>query len=437
MQTNVKRLTVIAGMMALAVGMMGGCSREESPLGSPAFSTKRPGQLPMDFSDDLDRNSAEDRDQRIITIAYASDEALSTPQAPFPVLYLLHDYLGDDGYYERFSLQALIDEMYARGEIGRMLVVTVDASNYFGGSYYRNSGTTGNYGDMLHSMIRMVEGNFRVHSRAGSAARAIGGHGMGGYGAMRFALDHPELFSSVSSISGPLSLGNPNEETGIWNPQNGLIKTVFTQNGTGEGDANLYSRLKAGAFTHYETGELFAMASAFSAHPLRVYDSTGIKLVPQFPFTGRFDTIYSYDFFSGRPEGANTVAFDSRVDTFGVGVDLPFDSFGNPTEEIWAKWSDSADVKTVFQAKRQSNPAFWNDMEIYFDVGQDNELGFLEMNRDFHQVLTQAGVPHIYEEYQASSGQPAGHSNQLFMRLKKVLVFHSERLERPDGPTRQ
>lgn len=428
-------LSALSLAVMIGASLTAGCSREESPVGPPVLSTKKPVTTSYLFSEQLDRNSAEDRDTRQIVVAYASENSPDVPQAPFPVLYLLHDFLGDAGYFERFSLQTLVDEMYKNGEIGRMLVVTVDASNYFGGSYYRNSATTGNYQDVLDATIEYVESAYRVHSRAGRNARAIAGHGMGGYGAMRYALDHPEKFGAVSSLSAPLSLGDPAMSTGLWSPDNGVIQKVFDQNSTGPGDPFLYEKLMSGASGHYDTRNLFAMACAFSPHPLRVFDSLGIRLVPKFPYNGRFDTLFNSEWYSARPAGSNTVSFVSQVDTLGVGVDLPFDSAGELTEDIWALWHDSADVKTVFLSKRQQNPALWNDLELYFDVGLQNELGYLEQNRDFHATLTQAGVAHTYEEYVGSGALPAGHSDLLLSRLRNVLKFHSDRFERPEGPS--
>ncbi|HWO57030.1 MAG TPA: alpha/beta hydrolase-fold protein [bacterium] len=418
----------------VAALLMIGCTEHESPLGPPTLSSKQPVTTTFSFDAQLDRNSAEDRDSRRVTVVYASDEPPTIPQAPFPVLYLLHDFQGDAGYFERYGLQTLVDEMYKNGEIGRMLIVTVDASNYFGGSYYRNSATTGRYEDMLDALIDNVEFTYKVHTQGGRAARAISGQGMGGYGAMRFALDHADMFSSVSSMSGPLSLGDPNAGTGVWHPTNGIVHRVFQENGTGPGDPQLYAKLTAGFEVHAETRNFLAMASAFSPHPLRVFDSLGMKLVPKFPFIGRYDTLYNQEFYSPRPAGANTLSFDSQVDTFGVGVDVIFDSNGAISEPVWALWRDSADVKNVFVAKRAQDPQFWNDLDIYIDVGLENEYGYLEQNRDFHQTLTQAGVAHTYIEYEGSGSIRPGHSDLLLTRLREVIKFHSERLVRPAGP---
>jgi hypothetical protein len=101
------------------------------------------------------------------------------------------------------------------------------------------------------------------------------------------------------------------------------------------------------------------------------------------------------------------------------------------------RWRDTADVKSVFLKKRQDNPSLWNSMDIYIDVGVDNEHGYLEQNRDFHNALSAAGVEHTYEEYQGSGSLPAGHVDLLLTRLRRIIKFHSDQFERPDGPTPQ
>ena len=157
----------LVSLVVLVAAALNACSKDESPLESSDFVTREPLVTTRGFLPELDHNSAEDRDARLLYTAYASDQPPTVPQAPFPVLYLLHDYLGDAGYFEKYSLQALVDEMYAKGEIGRMLVVTVDASNFFGGSYYRNSATMGRYEDLIDATIAATEQMYHVHTGAG------------------------------------------------------------------------------------------------------------------------------------------------------------------------------------------------------------------------------------------------------------------------------
>jgi enterochelin esterase family protein len=73
-----------------------------------------------------------------------------------------------------------------------------------------------------------IEGKY--HIRKGRAARAISGISMGGYGALRFAFAHPELFSAVSAESAALITETPKEldaagRTGM--PLTGVLDPVF------------------------------------------------------------------------------------------------------------------------------------------------------------------------------------------------------------------
>ena len=51
----------------------------------------------------------------------------------------------------------------------------------------------------LQEFMPHIERNYRIVP--GRSGRAISGISMGGYGALRFAFAHPELFSAVSAQS--------------------------------------------------------------------------------------------------------------------------------------------------------------------------------------------------------------------------------------------
>jgi len=102
--------------------------------------------------------------------------------------------------------------MISSGEIIPMVVVTPDCSNDFGGSFYTNSpefapgvgiSFAGDFEDFIvNDLFEYIRLNFNADTTA--AKRGISGHSMGGYGAMKLAMNHPELFGSVSSMSAPL-----------------------------------------------------------------------------------------------------------------------------------------------------------------------------------------------------------------------------------------
>jgi len=65
---------------------------------------------------------------------------------------------------------------------------------------YSNSATTGNWEDYIASeLVASVDAHYRTLAQRES--RGLTGHSMGGYGAMRIGMKHPEVFSSIYLIS--------------------------------------------------------------------------------------------------------------------------------------------------------------------------------------------------------------------------------------------
>jgi putative tributyrin esterase len=110
---------------------------------------------------------------------------------PFPVFYLLHG-LSDDHtiWHRRTRIEYYVREL-------PFIVVMPDG---FRGFYTDNEEGPpyGRY--MTQDVIGYVERNFPAQRKR--AARCIGGLSMGGYGCIRLALAHPELYASASSHSG-------------------------------------------------------------------------------------------------------------------------------------------------------------------------------------------------------------------------------------------
>jgi putative tributyrin esterase len=111
---------------------------------------------------------------------------------PFATLYLLHGLTGDSTTWLRHSRL----EWYVR-ELP-LLVVLPDGYRGFYTDNEQGPAHGRHVGDELPAFI---ERNFPAKPVRG--ARAIGGVSMGGYGAVRVALDHPDRFCSVHSHSGP------------------------------------------------------------------------------------------------------------------------------------------------------------------------------------------------------------------------------------------
>ena len=123
-------------------------------------------------------------------IIFPEDANLPRPWATF---YLLHGLSDDHTIWER---RTSIERYVARMPL---VVVMPDG----GRGWYSNAQQGYAYeDDLLKDIMGMVERTFPV--RAERSGRAIGGLSMGGYGAVKLALKHPEVFASANSHSGAL-----------------------------------------------------------------------------------------------------------------------------------------------------------------------------------------------------------------------------------------
>lgn len=124
----------------------------------------------------------------------------ASPDRRFPVLYFLHDGYGDGRTLLRHGVAAQALEEMEQGRLAEFLIVAPDAP----GSWFADSHDgRRRYEEFLTGDLpRAIEQRYRV--LPGKAARGITGISMGGYGAVKTALKHPELYGSVSSLSGAL-----------------------------------------------------------------------------------------------------------------------------------------------------------------------------------------------------------------------------------------
>jgi S-formylglutathione hydrolase FrmB len=120
----------------------------------------------------------------------------------YPVLYLLHGLGGQhDNWITKTRLLSYATQY-------RMIVVTPEGND----GWYTDSATIASdkyetY--VLQELIPDVERRFRtIKSRQG---RAIAGLSMGGYGALKFGLKHPETFIFAGSMSGAFDPAARNE----------------------------------------------------------------------------------------------------------------------------------------------------------------------------------------------------------------------------------
>lgn len=134
----------------------------------------------------------------------------SNLKTKYPILYFLHG-LGEN---EQTLLQSggwgLVEDLRRDHKVGEFLMVAPEGR----GSFFINSADGHDrYGDFfLTEFLPFIETRYRVVRERQS--RGITGLSMGGYGALRFAFAHPELFGSVSAQSPALMTESPRELDG-------------------------------------------------------------------------------------------------------------------------------------------------------------------------------------------------------------------------------
>ncbi len=164
--------------------------------------------------------------KRVVHYCVYLPSGYDAAQQPYPVVYLLHG-LGDN---ERTLFNSggwtLLDDLRKQHRMGDFLIVAPEGWRSF---YINSADGRFRYSDFfLQEFIPHIESKYRI--RKGRSARAISGISMGGYGAMRFAFVHPELFSAVSAQSAALMTETPKQldaagHTGM--PLTGVLDPVF------------------------------------------------------------------------------------------------------------------------------------------------------------------------------------------------------------------
>jgi enterochelin esterase-like enzyme len=119
----------------------------------------------------------------------------------YPVIYFLPNPF-EDGYrfdFDHRDAQGLFDRAIAEGVIGSFILVAVDMNTPLGSSWYVNSPSTGNWEDfMIQELVPYIDANFKTLPNRDS--RGIAGIFIGGYGAIRFGMRHPDVFGSVYAM---------------------------------------------------------------------------------------------------------------------------------------------------------------------------------------------------------------------------------------------
>jgi S-formylglutathione hydrolase FrmB len=154
---------------------------------------------------------AVDRD----TIVFLPPSYATERSRRYPVVYALHGYsIGAEQWTGEIHVPQTIEGAFAQGA-KEMIVVLPDSKTAHNGSMYSSSVTTGDFERFVtHDVVAYVDAHYRTIPER--ASRGLVGHSMGGYGATRIGMRHPDVFGSLYVMSpcclAPRGAGNASAE---------------------------------------------------------------------------------------------------------------------------------------------------------------------------------------------------------------------------------
>lgn len=285
----------------------------------------------------------------------------------YPVIYLLHGYTANDRQWSAPPRRtpAIVDAAIASGAADSTIIVWPDGSNSLLGSFYTDSVTAGDWERFITAeLVRWTDANYRTLARAES--RGIAGHSMGGYGALKLAMKHPEIYGAVYGMS-PCCLG--------WGQDVSLDNPAWRDTLKLRTMADVQARLPAFAIDPYSQPWLENMyAVAFMAMAV-----------------------------AWSPDPAQPPFF----------AELPVDEDLTVRESVRARWSANMPLHMLDQYHGNLRRL----RGIAFDVGTDDAFKHIPVTtRELSRRLRTMGIAHQFEEY------PGKHSDQVEARIGSHLL---------------
>jgi len=149
-------------------------------------------------------------------LVYLPASYAKEPQRRYPTIYLLHGFGANetcfvsggvmDVSFKSFGVDlgadvgSIVTELMAAGKMGEAIIVLPNGCNSYGGSFYACNSLIGDYRTYIaKDLVAYIDAKYRTI--ADPNHRAIGGHSMGGYGALSLAIEYPDVYGAVAALS--------------------------------------------------------------------------------------------------------------------------------------------------------------------------------------------------------------------------------------------
>ena len=128
----------------------------------------------------------------------------------YPVVYLLHGSLGNEGHWTEFvEAERILDDMMESGAIPPAIVIMPGALSWWADGYNEPAESA-----FIHDLMPHIDATWRTLPSAES--RAIGGLSAGGFGTVNLTMKHPDLFAAALAFSPASYAGLPPEGSTAW-----------------------------------------------------------------------------------------------------------------------------------------------------------------------------------------------------------------------------
>lgn len=346
----------------------------------------------------------------------------------YPVLVLLNGFGGTEDYWTViFNAADAADWLISRGDIDPMVIVMPSGYNSLGGSFYTNSAHAAVQTSEQHILDVLSEVETTYPNVGGSAAmRGIGGHSMGGFGAISIALNNAGTFSSISVDASPLAFQGEVIPPALpaWPPQDNdtydgnieLLPKVLEETGYdtvlantgGVGDATAFRNMMYPSPDRIITSFMFAASAAWSPtefNPFPVVEA------------GTIDSMIV---------GVDDQGVPIRQAIY---IDLPIGPDGQLVTNTWMRWLAFDPLSRL-----STQGASLANVALFLDAGDADDLGFHGAQQVFAGALQAAAIPGLelvadtYSGVEDADGNliPADHTTHTWEQLKRMLKFHND-----------
>jgi hypothetical protein len=367
---------------------------------------------------------------------------------PYPILYLLSPFRGDELYYFEHGLAEVADRLLDQGKIQPMIIVCIDGRSQLGGSFYTDSPQQGDYysaffeDDIFYvdllidpsgefvGTFESYRGPYTLESVAklnriiewyntvdDPKARAISGVGMGGYGAFALALK-TDLFGSVSAVNAPLDFDGsggggfltllneviPAEWTSIETSPTGRVDTVYNVDTSLADPAMSLVVSASAAFSEHYTNVQMDSVYVTERDSLLIWGYT--------PIDSLTDNLISY------------------LPTHGVHT--PFDSLGGLNTFIWDLWMDH-NIQNIYEADTSGYATAFSQMPKFLVKSEGAKFYYGEQMESFISFLNNNTDPSKLDvmEFRGNQILTGTADHFLYDILEDILIFHSDNFEIP------